>query len=145
MWNCWGYTVSHRSCTEDGTFPLLFYEWSTTSGRLLANATGLLSPESSLWLLAAIDWAIYNSYKEPYKRELEKRLSERPVFLTTEQFQTINLDRRLNKVSEQRFKVVLPWGSFHIKWHWMVFKAGDPSYTTEFHSIKSEGSNKALV
>lgn len=55
---------------------------------------------------------IYNAYKPPYKRELEKWPSERPVFLSTEQFQTINLNRRLNKVLEQRFKVVLSWGSF---------------------------------
>ena len=58
------------------------------------------------------NWAIYNSYKHPYKRELEERLSERPVFLTTEQFQTVNLERRLNKGFEERFKVVLSVGSF---------------------------------
>lgn len=48
----------------------------------------------------------------PDKRELENRLSERPVFLSTEQFQTINLNGRLNKVFEQRLKAVLSWGSF---------------------------------
>ena len=58
------------------------------------------------------NWAIYNSYKQPYKRELEERLSERPVFLTTEQFQTVNWERRLNKGFEERFKVVLSGGSF---------------------------------
>lgn len=55
---------------------------------------------------------IYGAYKPLYKREVEKRPSERPVFLSMEQFQTINLNRRLNKVFEQRFKVVLSWGSF---------------------------------
>lgn len=57
-------------------------------------------------------WAIYNSYKQPYKGELEERLAERSVFLTTEQFQTVNLERRLNKGFEERFKVVLSGGSF---------------------------------
>ena len=56
------------------------------------------------------DWVIYNSYKQPYKRKLEEWLSERPVLLTTEQFQTVNLERRINKVFEQKFKVVFIMG-----------------------------------
>lgn len=79
----------------------------------------------------------------PDGRKLDNRLSERPVFLSTEQFQTVNLSRRLNKVFEQRLKVVLSWGSF--KRHWTVSKAGSPSRVAGLHGITLECWNKVLV
>lgn len=84
------------------------------------------------------NWAIYNSYKQPYKWELEERLSERPVFLTTEQFRTVNLERRLNKGFEERFKVVLSGGGpSRNRWHWTRSKARRPPWIPQ-HKMRTK-------